>query len=205
MLQKPPLFYAEMLLSDQYKNVPKRLQLYLQLKPRPDVKFYCLLRRLPEHERREAVLDIYVQENIEKSVRRKLSTFLFLLDFFIIVTVIGFFGVAVSRYNAYLFGDDNPCSSETSSCTINQYPNYMVISEGSHFLVREVIRIISFSSSGNFKTWWSDPWKLVDMMCIIIILVFPTLMLTEKIDRDSGKAAKEAFRSLSTLAAGFYF
>jgi hypothetical protein len=201
--KKPPLYYAEKLLVGQYENASQRLQLYLQLNPDPDAKFYCLLHLLPGSERREAVLNSFVQEKVEVAVRQRLPTFFLLSDLIKIVLAISFFGVCVSNYIAFLFLD---CA--TISCTPKK--NYRVSSivvliAGAHFLFREVLQVMACFSSGYFKTWWSDPWNLVDVISIAITIVWPSIILSEKVTRESSSTAKEIFRSLSTLAAGFLF
>jgi hypothetical protein len=184
-------------LCDKYENVHHRLQLYLQLKPEPDAKFYCLLNRLPGNERKEAVSDSYVRGNIKKAVGGKLSTYYLLSDIIKIISAIVFFGVAVSRYNVYLFGDNLQPSCKISSI--------FVLVNGVYFLLREIMQGAAFSSSGYFKSWWSDSWNHIDVISIVIMFVWPSIMLSENINRESSAAVKEAFRTSSTLAAGLLF
>ncbi len=188
---------------DQYENVSQRLQLYLQLNPDPDAKFYCLLQLLPRSERKEAVLNSYVQEKVEVAVRQRLPTFFLLSDLINIVFVISFFGDSVSNYIAFLFAD-----CKTISCTPEKnyaHPSIVVLVAGAHFFLREALHVMACFLNGYFKAWWSDPWNLVDVLSIAITIVWPSIILSEKVNRESGNTAKEVFRSLSTLAAGFLF
>ena len=56
-----------------------------------------------------------------------------------------------------------------------------------------------------FQKYRNDPTNYIDLACIAIMLIWPIRMLTQAVSRESGKAAKEVFRSLSTLSAGFLF
>jgi hypothetical protein len=200
-----PLSCAENLF--RYKDVPHRLQLYLQLKPKANNKFYILLQRLRDDDLKKAVLDSYVQDKIQEAVKKRLPTLILMLDFDFILAVLICFGIAVSCYNDYLYGDYNAYSCQTLSCI---YPHLntilgVVIFGGVYFLIREVMQILSLVSIGHFWTWLSDPSNFVDVICIVIMLVWPMLMITEAVERESSAAIKEAFRSSSTLAAGFLF
>jgi hypothetical protein len=195
------------LLKEKYENVFQRLELYLQLQPEPNAKFYCLLNLLPTHEEKKAVLDSYVQEMIQEAMGGKLATIYLLSDVIKIILAITCFGLSVSRYNDYLFGDCFPSSADISCAYEKNYlrTSIVVLVCGVHFLMREGIQIVASISSGYFKTWWSDPSNLLDVINIFTMLFWPSLIISEKVNRESSLALKELFRSLSTLAAGFLF
>jgi hypothetical protein len=203
----PPISYAEELFNEKHENVPKRLQLFLQLQPEPNAKFYCLLNVLPSHEQKQAALDCYVQENVQEAMKGRLATFYLLSDIVKIILAITCFGLSVSRYNDYLFGDYILSCADISCAYEKNYvgPSLVVLVCGAHFLLREIIQIVASFSSGYFKTWWSDPWNLIDVISVCIMLLYPSLVISEKVNRESSVVSKEIFRSLSTLAAGFLF
>lgn len=155
--------------------------------------------------RKEAVLNDYVQERVKEAVRQKLPTCILLLDFYFIVSVIVCFGIAVSRYNEYLFQD--PSSCEKVNCVYDNFHAFpaMAFGGGLYFLAREVMQILAVASIGYCKIWWSDPWNYVDVLCIVNLLIWPTLMITGSVNRESDASRKEAFRSLSSLASGILF
>mmetsp|Transcript_7558 Transcript_7558/g.10973 ORF Transcript_7558/g.10973 Transcript_7558/m.10973 type:complete len:398 (+) Transcript_7558:103-1296(+) len=63
-----PLSYAEQLFPEEFKHVTDRLELYLQLKPKPNTKFYVNLQSLSDQERGDAVLEEYVQQTLNEAV-----------------------------------------------------------------------------------------------------------------------------------------
>lgn len=203
----PPIFYAEELLNEQYGSISKRLHIYLQLQPEPNAKFYCLLNSRPRHERIEAALDSYVQVKVQEAMSGRLATIYLFSDIITIILAISCFGVSVAWYNDYLFGDypsvcgDIDCAYEKSY----SHTSIVVLVCGAHFLLRELIHSLAYFSTGYFKTWWSDPWNLVDVINIFTMLFWPSLIISEKVNRESSIVVKEIFRSLSTLAAGFLF
>lgn len=205
MSRKKPLSLAENLF--RYEEVPHRLQLYLQLKPKANNKFYILLQRLRDDDLKNAVLDTFVQNKIQEAVKKPLPTLILMLDFDFILVVLICFGIAISCYNEYLYGALPAPSCQTLSCRYPQLYTLLgiVMLGGVYFLIREVMQILSLVSIGHFWSWLSDPSNFVDVISIIIMLVWPILMSTEIINRESSTAVKEAFRSSSTLAAGFLF
>jgi len=203
--RKKPLSIAENLF--RYEFVPHRLQLYLQLEPKANNKFYILLQRLRDDDLKNAVLDTFVQNKIQEAVKKRLPTLILMLDFDFILVVLICFGIAVSCYNEYLYGALPASSCQTLSCLYPQLYTLLgiVMLGGVYFLIREVMQILSLVSIGHFWSWLSDPANFVDVISIIIMLVWPILMCTDVINRESTTAMKEAFRSSATLAAGFLF
>ena len=203
----PPISYAELLFDKKYENVPQRLELYLQLQPEPNAKFYCFLNLLSTHKQKKAVLDSYVQDKIQEAMGGKLATIYLLSDVIKITLAIICFGLSVSRYDDYIFGDCIPSSADISCAYKKNYfrPSIVVLVCGVHFLMREGIQIAASISSGHLKTWWSDLWNLLDVINIFTMLFWPSLIISGKVNRDSSVVSKEVFRGLSTLAAGFLF
>jgi hypothetical protein len=147
-------------------------------------------------EGREAFRDDFVQEKIQEALQHRMPTCLLMLDFYIMLAVIICFGLAVTRYSKYLFD--------------SYLPNFngllvVVIFGGVYFFIREVMQVWAFQSIGYFMTWLKDPTNHVDVICIIIMLVWPSLILQKVVTQDSESSTKEAFRSLSTVATGFLY
>jgi hypothetical protein len=127
-----------------------------------------------------------------------IPTCILMLDFYIILAVITCFGIAVTRYNKWLLiGGNHPPKVKGLLWT--------VISGGIYFLLREVMQACSFGSIKFLMTYLRNHTNHVDIICIILMIVWPSLMLKENVNSQSDPAIKEAFRSLSTLAAGFLF
>ncbi len=193
-LKTTDVLVLQNLFNEKYrKSIPKRLQLFLEQEPKADYNFYCILHGLPGDEKRAATLHKYVQKKVKEELGYRIPTFILMLDFYIIVAVIASFGTAVTRYNQWLFSNGDPP------------PNidvllWVVIGGGIYFLLREVMQAFSFYSIGFFMTYLRDRTNHVDMICIVLMIVWPILML-----KECGTAQKEVFRSLSTLAAGFLF
>ncbi len=186
-----------------------RLRSYLTLEPEVDHKFYCLLQELPGEERCAAFQNIDVREAVREALAQRLPTFILMLDIQIIAVVIACFGACVSWYNNYLFGDHYSayCQTQSVNC-VHPHLNillWVVIGGGIYFLLRELMQALSLKSIGFFKTWWKDPTNYIDVVCIFIMLVWPSLMLNNTVKREYGTATKEVFRSLSTFSAGFLF
>jgi ankyrin repeat protein len=192
--------------------------------PQADCNFFCFLHGLPDDIRNVVVRNSVVQNAVQKALGQRLPTFTLLLDFYWILIVIACFGTAVSWYNDYLFGDPHepyPMSclpqydhcTQTSDCLqyfkcIHPKLNillWVVLAGGIYFFIREGLQALSLASIGYFKAWRKDPTNYIDLACIAIMLIWPILMLTQAVSRESGKATKEVFRSLSTLSAGFLF
>jgi hypothetical protein len=144
---------------------------------------------------------------VQEAMKGRYATFYLLSDLVKINLAITCFGLSVSRYNDYLFGDYILACADVSCAYEKNYlrPSLVVLVCGVHFLFREVIQIVAAFSSGYFKTWWSDPWNLIDVISVCIMLLYPSLIISEKVNRESSLALKELFRSLSTLGAGFLF
>jgi hypothetical protein len=127
----------KILFSKQYLRVTNRMQSYLDQKPNADNNFYCLLQGLPDDEKKQAALHNHVQTKVKEELGHRMPTFILMFDFYMIVAVITCFGVAVTRYNQWLF------SSGESPLNINGFL-WFVISGGIYFLVREVMQAYSF-------------------------------------------------------------
>jgi hypothetical protein len=213
---KTPIAYAQ-----EPNNV---LHYYLEQKPETDYSFYCFLQGLRDDVRNEAVRNIYVQDAVRNNLAQWLPTFALMLDFYWILIVIACFGTAVSWYSDYLMGDPHPpypmtCQTQYDHCiqtsNCNQYYKcihpqlnsllWVTIAGGHYFFIREFLQILSFVSIGYFKGYRKDPTNYIDVICIAIMLIWPILMLTEAVNRESSNAAKEIFRSLSSFSAGFLF
>jgi hypothetical protein len=186
-----------MLFSDQfYKVIPQRLELYLEQEPEANYNFYSLLQSLPDDERKKATLHSYVQKKVNERLRGQLPTCFLLLDLYFSIFVIVSFALAVTRYNKLLFTDDHPNLNSFLWC---------VISGGIYFLIREILQAYSFYNIGYFMTWLRNPTHWIEVISILIMFIWPTLMFIEIVNSDSNVATKEVFRSFSTLAAGFLF
>jgi hypothetical protein len=194
-MKRTPISYAEHLLEyNQYREVDRRKDLYLQLQPKADAKFFTLLQKLEEKERKDAVQHDYVKEQVERALKKKFPTFLLLLDLVFILFVIPCFGIAVVRYNKFLFHGEDFKKLKLHGLLA------VVIAGGSYFLVREVMQAFALFKTGIFFKWWTDPTNYIDIICLLIMIVWPILM-----NHKCGTMKKAEFRSLSTLAAGFLF
>jgi len=185
--------------SKYYKAVPQRLQLYLQQEPEVNYSFYCLLQRLPEDEKKQALLSNYLQKEVNAALGHPLPTFILMLDFYWVMTVIPCFATSILWYMNYLF---------VENYIINPHFNillWVVMSGGVYFYTREVIQALSLMHCGYFRAWLTHPTNYIEVVCITILFVWPCLMLTETISRESSGIKKEAFRCLSPLASGFLF
>lgn len=116
-----------------------------------------------------------------------------MLDLYFIVVVILNFGIAVERYITYLTEEQELHADKSL---------WFVICGGVYFIIREVIQIFSLVSVGHFSTWWKSKTNYVDVVCIGIMLLWPSLMLSGAVNKDSDPAIKQG---LLSLAAGFLF
>jgi hypothetical protein len=183
--------------NENYNDILNRLDLYLEYKP-ANYEFYCFLQKLTRNDRKKAVLNKHVQFKVENALKdHQLPTFILMLDLYFIVVVIVNFGIAVERYITYLSESPQELNADKSL--------WFVICGGVYFIIREVIQIFSLVSVGHFSTWWKSKTNYVDVICIGIMLLWPSLMLSGVVNKDSDPAIKEAFQGLSALAAGFLF
>ena len=174
-----------------YRYVKERFKNYLEIVPYVDYKFYCILQGLPDKDKQTAALNKHVQSKIKEELSRLWPTFILMVDFDVIVVVITCFGISVTKYNNWLFGGPPPN---------NSVPLWLVIVGGVYFFLRELIQALSFRSIGFFMTYIRSSTNLVDIICIILMFVWPILML-----KECGTTQKELFRCLSTLSSGFLF
>lgn len=209
-----PLSYAENLLAERNNKTKHRLQLYLQMKPYPNYIFFCVLLSLSKYEQKEAVLHRYVQEKLDEVVGRRFATSIHMVDLYFSIIVIICNGIAVSRYNKYLY------FSDTGICKDGQIPNYsncncmfsnflvypaIVLCGGVYFSIREIMKFVTLTSYGYHKIWWTHYAKLLDVLFIFIMYFLAIVMLTGIIHPNSTDAAKETFRSLSSVLSGVLF
>ncbi len=82
---------------------------------------------------------------------------------------------------------------------------WFVICGGVQLIIREVIQIFSLVSVGHFSTWWKSKTNYADVICNGIMFLWPLLMLSGVVNKDSDPAIKEAFQGSLALAAGFLF
>lgn len=132
-------------------------------------------------------------------MKHRLPTLFLMLDSYFIVTALVCFGIAVTRYNNFLFSDIDIFPSEVNSLL------WVVITGGIYYFIREVMQAYSFYSIGYFTTWLSDPTEHLDILCVLVMLVWPSLMLTQSVNKESSIALRELFRTSSTFAAGSLF
>lgn len=185
--------------EQKYSDIPNRLQLYFQYKP-ANYEFYCFLQKLSYRDRKKAVLDPHVQNKIENALKDpQLPTFILMLDLYFIVIALVNFGIAVTKYINYLWSDATTAAPNLSTSL------WLVISCGIYFFIRELMQISSLVFIGYFSTWLKSTTNYVDIICIVIMLVWPSLMLSDIVNRESKASIKEVFQSLSALAAGFLF
>lgn len=160
------------------------------------------------------MLHHYVQEKLDEVVTSRFATSILMVDLYFSIIIIICNGIAVSRYNKYLYFND------IEICMDGQIPNYsncnclysnflvcpvIVLCGGVYFSTREVMKFVTLTSYGYHTIWWTHYAKLLDMLFIFIMYFLGIIMLTGVIHPDSTDAAKEAFRSLSSVFSGGLF
>jgi hypothetical protein len=81
-----PSYYAEHHLNncDDKLIIKQRFLLYLTLQPKATIKFYCLIQGLPSDEKKYAVRERYLHDQVKKVLGHIIPRFILILDFNII-------------------------------------------------------------------------------------------------------------------------
>mmetsp|Transcript_7558 Transcript_7558/g.10974 ORF Transcript_7558/g.10974 Transcript_7558/m.10974 type:complete len:216 (+) Transcript_7558:1296-1943(+) len=126
---------------------------------------------------------------------------------YFIVAVIVCYGIAVPRYNSYLFDNTEGSACWSISCTHPRFKVFPVIMlcGGAYFFLREALQIVSLASAKQTKAYFFNPVNGLEQFCIVIMICFATVMLTGAINRKSSTGSREAFRSLASLCSGILF
>jgi hypothetical protein len=118
--------------------------LYLQLQPEAKFWFFNLLQKLEDDEKKKALKHVNIQRQIVNGLKKPPTTFLLLLDLVFILFVIPCFGIAVVRYNKFLFRGEDFKKLKLHGLLA------VVMPGGSYFLLREVMQAFALFKTGYF-------------------------------------------------------
>jgi ribosomal protein L29 len=166
--------------DDQKESVHKCLEHLLNAEPDPTADFFTALQSLPDWLSEQAVVMDVVQVLLNEKISQRFPSFILLVDFYVLVMVIGFYSYNVIESIDKRHSHDETGIPETPDIDkIWLIPLYV---GGGYFLLREVIQLISLLSLKAFNVWVYDPSNWLN-----IIFVFFVLYWTVRMDTGTGE------------------
>ena len=164
------------------------------------LKLCCILQSLPENLRHRFVLENYLQKLLHEPLTKLLPTFIILLDLYCSLAAIVCSGIAVSKYNAYIFESSTGIHPDDVIV-----PSYILLFVGAYLALRQIMQMMILSHLGFFKIWYSKISSFVELSCSCFMIISASIMLTNAVNSESSPSGKEWYRVSSIIFSGLYF